>query len=289
MKHGVVVALTALLGVGCSTADHRPDPGPPSYRTLSATRAVTGDADLRARVTYGAGKFHLVPAERGQLYSVNMVYDEHRFTPVNEYDADTHSLRVGIRSQNMGGHWDRDQQQLDVALNPSVPTRLTLELGAVEANLDLGGLSLTDISIKTGASDTKLGFDEANRVACDAFALHVGAAALVATGLGNAHCARYDIAGGVGDLTLAFDGSWAQDAKTHVQVTMGVGSVTLRLPRSVGAVVTMSKLLADFTAAGFTHQGDRYVSDNYDSASAKVDIDIKAAFGDVTIQWMDAN
>jgi hypothetical protein len=44
----------------------------------------------------------------------------------------------------------------DIGLNPTVPLALAFEIGASQAEIDLSGLRVTDLSIKTGASATQI-------------------------------------------------------------------------------------------------------------------------------------
>ncbi len=48
------------------------------------------------------------------------------------------------------------QLDWDVALNAGIPTALMLNLGADKSMLDLRDMSITDLKLETGASDTRL-------------------------------------------------------------------------------------------------------------------------------------
>jgi len=68
---------------------------------------------------------------------------------------------------------------MDVALSAELPLRLSLDLGAVEAEVDLSGLSLRSVRYRTGASETRLRFGEPNPVACEQLVMAAGAAFLL--------------------------------------------------------------------------------------------------------------
>ena len=74
-------------------------------------------------------------------------------------------------------------------------------------------------------------------------------------------------------MTLDFTGTWPQDFDTSAEVTMGLGSLTLRFPTDLGVAVHM-------------RQGDRYVSRNYDQARVKLDLKMHAVLGDVNVEWI---
>lgn len=285
-RHGSTLVLTtlALSGASCGP-EHRIDPGPPSYRTVTATRATGGEPDLSVRVRFAAGKFRLAPSD-GSLYRASLRYDERRFTPLMAYDQDDRELEIGISAGRMGGNLDLDEQQLELALTPEVPIDLRLELGALESAIELGGLMLTDISLKTGASQTRGIFSAPNRTACRDFVVQVGAAELELLGLANSRCARFDVAGGAGQFTLDFTGDWGELTEIRVDLKFGAGELVLRFPESVGVEIDMEKFLAGFSGERLTRVGRRHVSDGFDTAATKILVDVSAALGEISVEWV---
>ena len=61
----------------------------------------------------------------------------------------------------------RAQLDWDVALNPEIPTALTLSLGANKSMLDLRDMNITDLKLETGASDTRLTLPARGRFCAD--------------------------------------------------------------------------------------------------------------------------
>ena len=72
----------------------------------------------------------------------------------------------------------RVQLDWDVALNPQIPTALTLNVGANKSMLDLRDLNLTDLKLETGASETKVTLPARGRYRAD---FDLGAASLEVT------------------------------------------------------------------------------------------------------------
>ncbi|HMU94232.1 MAG TPA: toast rack family protein [Anaerolineales bacterium] len=68
-----------------------------------------------------------------------------------------------------------NQLDWDVALNANLPMALTMNLGANKAALDLRDLTITDLKLETGASETKLTLPSRGRFRAD---LDLGAASL---------------------------------------------------------------------------------------------------------------
>ncbi len=260
-----------------------------TLRTLTSARQLHGETSLAVDVMYSAGRFRLEPAAPGDLYRMEVRYDEDRSVPVREYDADAGMLRLGLKSLRGYRSIHRDRQgetpSLDIALTQEVPLTLRLEIGAAEADAEFGGLALRRLAYKTGASESHVRFSRPNPAECDALTFEVGAAEFTATDLGNSGCRRMGFHGGLGDITLDFGGAWRTSAEARVRV--GIGSVKLLLPRDLGVAITLSRFLASFDHDGFTRRGDVYYSDNYASAQYRLDLNVEASFGGVEVRWMD--
>ena len=124
------------------------------------------------------------------------------------------------------------RQTASVTFSPRSDLALAVALGAVDGDLELGGLRLTDLDLEAGASRATVRFSQPNAARCRAATLSAGAAELSVLGLGNSRCERIAFEGGVGRVTLDFGGAWT--SSSAVTVKMALGEVALRLPREVG-------------------------------------------------------
>lgn len=256
------------------------------WRTVSSQRAVAGEDRLDVLVEYGAGELLIEPADAGMLYSSSLRFDARAFEPVQEYSDGM--LRVGVeRLHERIRTGMREGGRLDLALGSGVPLDLDLNFGAVEATIELGGLRLRNVDISTGASDTRLRFSRPNPEPLDVLKIEAGAASFRAEGLGNANAATLDLDGGVGELDLDFAGEWRRNMS--VTIDMGVGSLTLRIPRGIGVRISRDTFLMAFDADGMTRRGDAYYSADWDSADHRLTVDVSGALGSVDVRWTAAN
>lgn len=286
MPRALVIALaTATLATAAPAASAQ------TWRTVTSARQLHGDTALTVEVAYGAGEFRLVPAAAGTLYRMEMRYDEERFSPVREYDPAAGILRLGVRSRSGGTRvslGDRRRSgpkpSLDVELSAEVPLALSLRLGAVESDVELGGLALRRVEYRTGASQTAVRFSRPNPVACTELAMEAGAAEFHVSGIANANCRRVGFRGGVGEVTLDFTGELRQSIEAEVDV--GIGSLTLRLPREAGVAIRLNRFLASFESAGFVKRGRSYYSPGWDGARHRLTLDVNATIGGVDVVWV---
>jgi hypothetical protein len=260
-----------------------------SWRTVNSARQSSGEETLYLNVEYGAGRLNIAPAKKnGLLYEAQFRYDEERFRPVTEYRKESETLTLGVRSLDKNGvKLDRsrtEQARADIGVSAAIPTRLDLQFGAGEAAIELGGLSLKDVKLSTGASETRVRFGAPNRLVAERVKIEAGAADLRVEGLGNARAEKIEFSGGVGSTVLDFGGQWTHSALASVQ--MGIGSVTLRLPQSIGVRVDKNSFLTSFDSHGFIKRGSSYYTANWDDAPIRLTLDINAALGSINVEWI---
>ena len=252
------------------------------WRTVTSMRQFKNEEALHVVVEYGAGNLNITPGTAGSLYKATLRYDANAFKPITTYSNGR--LRLGVDGKSVKGR-NLKSGRLDLALGPSVPLTLDLKFGAVQANMELGGLRINELKVATGASETKLNVSKPNPEKCSELKFEVGAAAFHAAGLGNLNCETIDVSGGVGDVTLDFSGAWRVNA--DVDIDMGLGSLTLRIPRGIGVSVRKSGVLASFDSQELIKRGNTFYSQDWDNARQRVTFNIDAALGSIRMVWLE--
>jgi len=280
MRRVLLPALALSLGASAASAQ--------SMRPFSTYRQWHGETRLDARLDYAAGALRLAAGRPNELYRMDVLYDGDRYLPVSDFDAAGGSVMLGLQAAGGGGLRVVSRSQLrqtaSVTFSPSNDLTLAVTLGAVDGDLELGGLRLTDLALQAGASRATVRFSQPNATRCRAATLRAGAAELSVLGLGNCRCDRIAVEGGVGRVTLDFGGAWTSNSR--VVVKMALGEVALRLPRQVGVRITLDRFLTTFEPQGLVRRGSSYLSPGYDQMSRHVDIDVTTAVGGVTLGWV---
>lgn len=252
------------------------------WRTLDASRQLRDTSALAVRVVFGAGKMDLKPFAGAMLYRMNLKYDGDRTEPLAEYDSAAHTLSLGVRSHGMkfsGG--EKEAGALNAELSSRVPMDLTLELGAVQADVQLGGLRLTDLALKGGAAEIILRFDERNTERLRSMSLDVGAAEVKILRAGNSGVERVRANVGVGALDLDLGGAATRDV--DVSASVAIGDFTLHVPQDVGVYVDASTFLASFDKVELMKRGDGWYTPNFDTATRHVRVRVHAVLGRFTL------
>lgn len=284
MFKGLLVLALALAACsdGSSSSSRRQEQAA-DWRTLTAARQMSGESALRAEIQYGAGTMDVHPAAAGTMYHAVLRYDHTQFQPEVKYADGV--LRVGINGEVHGNrHMHTRANRLDLQLGPDVPLDLDVQYGAGEGTLDLGGMTLKSLKVQTGASRTHLNFSSPTRGTCDDLHLSAGAATMDVKGLGNLSPRTITVEGGAGKVALDFSGSWRGD--TDASVKMGVGELTLQVPRGLGVRMQKTSMLASVQAPEMTKSGDTYLSQGYESAKRHLNINVDAAFGAIRLSWV---
>jgi len=255
-----------------------------TWRSMESSRQVRDTGALSVRVEYAAGKLDLKPASGAALYSTSLRYDADRAEPVMRFDSSSHSLALGVRLRGM--HLakvenEHDLGSLHAELSGRVPMDLSLELGAVEANLQLGGLRLTDLTIRGGAAEVTARFDQPNREQLRTMTLEVGAAQVKLFDVANSGVSRISAEVGAGELTIDLGGVLTRDVE--ITATVAIGGLKLNISPDDGVFVDERSFIGGFDKDGFTKRADGWYSANYDSAKRRVRIHFHAFMGGMTL------
>jgi hypothetical protein len=278
-RPAIAAALAILAGAGPAGAQ--------TLRDFDYARPLRGERQLRAVIEFAAGRLAVGPGPSDRLYGLALRYDAERFRPVGSYNAAAAEVRLGVEGTGSGGirisRRDALPQVAVVVFPASVDLSLDVTMGAADGTLDLGGLRLSTLELKSGASRTTVHFDQPNAGSCRSASVASGAGELTVTGAGNSGCRAWRFEGGVGAVTIDLGGAWPADSR--FTLNMALGGVTLQAPRSLGLRVTMNGFLAGFDASGFSKEGSTYTSANYATAARRIEVEVNSALGGVNVVW----
>ena len=244
------------------------------------------DADVRVDV----GSLEISSNSSPNVYSVEMEYDKARFSSSIQYNnssdrSDEGRLSLRLETRHEGRIGPRGAgARLRLNLSSELPMKLNLRTGVGEARLSLSGLKLSRLDLESGVGGTRISAFEPNSVPCDTIRFKNGVGGLDATGLANLNFRNLEFEGGVGGANLDFTGEWKHDADIRVQV--GVGGVSLRMPREIGVRVETEKhFLSGMHLDDFNQRDSYYFSRNYDQASIHVSVRVMTGIGGFRVTW----
>ncbi|MDI6901603.1 MAG: toast rack family protein [Anaerosomatales bacterium] len=153
VKIGLVAALAGALLVtsGCVRVE-LPDP-----ELIGDTVTVEREGAERAEVSLdmGAGKLE-VTSGAVDLMEADFEYTRDRWEPDVSYDVDGDTGTLEVRTPRVPdfSFGSNDRYVWRLVLAEDMPLELAVNLGAGQADLDLGGLMLSELTVDMGAGDT---------------------------------------------------------------------------------------------------------------------------------------
>jgi hypothetical protein len=160
-------------------------------------------------------------------------------------------LSQGVAVLSTIGLLSRGLPKFSLALGRSRPFLLSVNGGASDVHLDLGGLPLLGLSVRQGAGRFRCDFSAPNPAEMARLEVEGGALAVEMRSLANAGFAQMRIEGGAASWDLDFGGTLARDAE--VRLTAGMSAVRISVPSTTAARFVPEPVLGAFEVGdGFT-------------------------------------
>ena len=272
----LAILVLVLASMACSfdvDLPERMEPGPDVEESI--TVPASGSDETRLILSFGAGRLHLSPGAK-ELVEGTAVYNFSQFKPeIVENDGS-----VEIKHDDFKNlvNLDDIKNEWDLHLGDTL-IDLTINAGAYEGRYELGGLSLTGLTVKDGAADVELSFSEPNKTEMSVLRYETGASSVTLSGLANANFSTLIFSGGAGSYELDFSGELKDDA--IVRIESGAGNVQLIVPKDVDAEVTVESALVNINhSSGWSQSGNDYTQTG---EGPTLTIIVKMAAGNLTI------
>jgi hypothetical protein len=272
----LVLALVPLASIACGfTVDlpERVEPGPDVEESI--TVPAPGSGETRLSISFGAGTLKLSSGAK-DLVNGTAVYNIPELKPEITSNDGSVEIKQGefkniVNFNDIRNDWDLKLGKTPIDLN--------IKAGAYNGNFELGGLSLTSLTVKDGASNVELSFSEPNLTEMSVLRYETGASNVTLSGLANANFSTLIFSGGAGSYKLDFSGKLANDGTVNIEA--GAGDVQLIIPKGVSANVTVESALASVNhSSNWDESGNEY---SQNGEGSTLTIIVKMAAGNLTI------
>ena len=146
---------------------------------------------------------------------------------------------------------------LELTLGKATSYGLTIETGASENFLDLGGLPLTRLSVRQGAGKLEANFSSPNPSLMDKLSISSGASNIEISHLANANFREMVVEGGAVALNLDFEGELQREAR--VRVSSAMSSTDINVPGATAARIVAQTVMGGINVGnGLTRRDDAY-------------------------------
>jgi hypothetical protein len=216
--------------------------------------------DLLLRVAIGACRFRARPGE-GDAWVAGTYHDptDRRPTRIVEEEASVTITEEEPSFERIPAVFG-GVPRYELRLGRQRPFALSIETGASEFDLDLGGIPLTGLTVRQGAGKFELGFSAPNPEIMQVLEVSSGAAGIELENLANANFSEMRLSGGAAVYELDFGGTLSRDARVGVET--GMSGVEVSVPASTAARVVSETTLGSVDVGdGFTKREGAFLTE----------------------------
>jgi hypothetical protein len=207
-------------------------------------------------LAFGAGTLKIHPGSSSALVSGTATYNIADFKPVVTVTGSSVHIEQG--NWHLTGIPDLSniKNTWDLSLGKQ-PFDLRIDAGAYQAEYQFGGLALTNLTVKDGASDAKMNFASPNLTELSLLSYETGASNVSLTGLGNANFSGLLFHSGAGNFTLDFTGALKRNGSVNIET--GLSNMTLVIPSGIPVQISVDGGLSNVTYdSGWTKNTNLY-------------------------------
>ncbi len=272
----LALALTTMACGFSFSIPKAPTPGP--VVTDKITVAAPKSGTTRLSLAFGAGQLNIKPGAGDNLVEGTATYNIPDFKPVIQQNGADIRIQQGNGKFTSFPSLNTIKNEWDLKLG-NMPMELAIDAGAYQGNIELGGLSLTGLTVKNGAVDETVSFSSPNQTEMSVLRYETGASNVKLSGLANANFNTMIFQAGAGDYTLEFSGDLQRDAT--ITVDSGLSTLTLRIPKGVNAEVTVEGGLSSVsTSSNWGQDGNTYTQTG---SSPKLTFIVKMGAGSLAL------
>ncbi len=258
---------------------------------LSEKIDAEGAEKVEVSIEFGAGEIIISSDDMAEVATVDVDYDPRRIECEIDYNVRRGTGHLYLesiirRKRNI----DTEKNLWEVVLSNRYPMVLEIEAGACDAEMDLGGIPITELSIEIGAAVGEVDFSRPNPRRMVDFDVDAGAASLEFRNLGNANFEQFNFDGGAGSFDLDFRGKYT--GESEISIDIGLGSAEIILPKGIPVRVETGEP-GWFSSVDF-HNDDLdevrdgiYESDDFDEADIRITLELDVGLGSVDIYFKD--
>jgi hypothetical protein len=276
----LALAVLAMAALACSFNIDLPsirggtvNTGPTQTEPIQIPAQDSSPAVLKLQ--FGAGELMLAPGASTGLVEGTATYNVEQLRPTISQTASGVTLSSGqMNTDSIPLNIGSDVKNTwDLKLGDQ-PIDLAIAAGAYHAEMDLGGLSITSLTVQDGASDVHLNFAQPNQVAMGQFSYSTGASNVDLSGLANANVETLVFNGGAGDYSLDFTGQLQSDE--DVTIKAGLGKVTIIIPDGVPVSFDVRGGLTNIDMQGSFQGGGRQFNQSAPGPSLTIHVEMGA-------------
>jgi hypothetical protein len=253
----LVLALSTIAcGFHVSVPINTITPGPMVTDPINVALPAGAADPVSLSLAFGAGTLKIHPGSNDALVSGTAAYNIPDFKPIVTVNGANVRIEQGNWHLNGIPDLSNIKNTWDLSLGGQT-INLNIEAGAYQAQYDLGGLALSNLSVKDGASEVKMNFASPNLAEMSLLSYETGASNVSLTGLGNANFSSLLFHSGAGNFTLDFSGSLKRAGSVNIET--GISDTVLVIPSGIPVQLSVDGGLSNVTyGSGWSKNANMY-------------------------------
>lgn len=248
-----------------------------------------GAKKIEVELDFSAGELRIHPEDMSEAAVLDVLYDPRRVEYDIEYDVSKATGHLSIETDHRKRKSiDTDDNKLEMILSTRYPTSLEMDIGACDAEIDLGGIPLEYLDIDVGAVSGDIDFSEPNPMRLKEINIDAGASSLDMHSIGNANFELMSFSGGASSFDLDFRGQYK--GESTIDIDIGVSSADIILPRGIPVRVETSG--SNWLSSVDFHNDDLeeidddiFESPDFQDAEIRIILTIDVGLGAVDVYW----
>lgn len=219
-KQGFAAGVLVLVTVAAATA------GPIERAT---ERVDVKDAkSLYVECDFGAGELFIRAADIPEAAVLDVSYEPDKVDYSVTYHVQNGVGELLLESEiTKRGKVDRIENSWELTLSEKLPAEVHFDIGACDAEIDFGGMPLTEVSLDVGAASGLIEFSKPNPERMREMTVDVGASSVEFNMLGNANCEYLSFDCGAASVDVDLRGEWKGESVADFDIGMGSAEIVV--------------------------------------------------------------
>jgi hypothetical protein len=278
-RHGLLPVVFALVFGGAAVAG--------DVERATETVDAEGAERIVVECDFAAGDMWVRTDDMADAAILNVTYEPRYVDYFVDYKLRREVGYLELES-DLRRHIDVNKvtNEWELVLSTRYETELTMEIGACNAEMDFGGLPITELRLDIGAASGVIEFSKPNPKRMELLDIDVGAASVIFKKLGNANFGELNFDCGASSADLDLRGEFRGESRMDVSV--GVGSANIVIPEGLAVRVEgaddhwLSSVDIDDLDLERVRRGI-YESEDFQDATDRLIIDLDVGMGSVEV------
>lgn len=264
------------------------------YEHLEKTIPYEKLGELQVDVEIGIADLVIGQAKGDNLLEAEIRYNVRRGEPKINFKRSGDVGYLTIESGDKKKDYDGDDankgdEDWKLLFGTRIATSFNVEIGLVDAAIDLSGLKVIGFDVSGGLSDIELSFNEPNSEKAKEMTIEVGLGEFTGINLGNANFTKLKLENGLGEAKLDLGGTW-RVPEAQLNLDVGLGSATIEIPEGIGVEVFKEDNFLSSVDLDHSIRKVRkghYRTVNFDDAQHRLTIEAEVGLGCIKIKIVD--